>query len=103
MRGWWENIVSLGMSYRRAWLLVDDMNRCFCEPVVSAQPGGAQGGGAALTDFGENLIQKYRAIEAQAAAVTTPDLNELKAAVRSLPHGAHKLRKRSIRALAARR
>src|ERR1700719_3776187 len=83
---------SLGMSYRRAWLLVDDMNRCFCEPVVTAQPGGAQGGGAALTDFGENLIQKYRAIEAQAAAVTTPDLNELKAAVRSLPHGAHKLR-----------
>ena len=48
---------SLGMSYRRAWLLVDDMNRCFREPVVTAQPGGAQGGGAALTAFGETVVQ----------------------------------------------
>ena len=38
---------ALGMSYRRAWLLVDDMNQCFREPVVTAQPGGSQGGGAA--------------------------------------------------------
>jgi molybdate transport system regulatory protein len=92
---------SLGMSYRRAWLLVDDMNRCFREPGVTAQPGGAQGGGAALTDFGENLIQKYRAIEVQAITATAPQLKELKAAARSLPHDAHKLRKKSIRSLAA--
>ena len=44
----------LGMSYRRAWLLVDDMNNCFRDPVVMAQPGGAHGGGAALTAFGQS-------------------------------------------------
>ena len=43
----------LGMSYRRAWLLVDDMNNCFRDPVIEAQPGGAHGGGAVLTPFGE--------------------------------------------------
>ena len=57
---------SLGMSYRRAWLLVDDLNRCFREPVVTTQPGGSRGGGAALTRFGRELIKKYRAIETQA-------------------------------------
>jgi molybdate transport system regulatory protein len=48
---------ALGMSYRRAWLLIDDMNRCFREPVVEAQPGGARGGGAALTGFGRKLVR----------------------------------------------
>src|ERR1700732_4679918 len=57
---------ALGMSYRRAWLLVDDMNRCFRAPVVATQPGGAKGGGAALTPFGAALIEKYRMIEARA-------------------------------------
>ena len=45
----------LGMSYRRAWLLVDDMNSCFRDPVIAAQPGGAHGGGATLTSFGHKL------------------------------------------------
>ena len=44
--------IALGMSYRRAWLLVDDMNKCFSEPVIAAQVGGSHGGGAALTSFG---------------------------------------------------
>src|SRR6202008_1240794 len=56
----------LGMSYRRAWLLVDDMNNCFRDPVIEAQPGGAHGGGAVLTPFGEKLVERYRAIEADA-------------------------------------
>src|ERR1700758_4087612 len=63
---------SLDMSYRRAWLLVDDMNRCFREPWVRTHPGGAQGGGAALTAFGQALIEKYRLIEMQAMAATKP-------------------------------
>src|SRR4249920_3959707 len=70
---------SLGMSYRRAWLLVDDMNRCFREPVVTTQPGGAQGGGAALTGFGKALIRKYRAIETRAMAVSKSQLRDLQA------------------------
>src|ERR1700736_3555822 len=63
---------SLGMSYRRAWLLVDDMNRCFREPVVAARPGGSHGGGSALTAFGERVVQKYRTIEAEARAAAKP-------------------------------
>lgn len=89
---------SLGMSYRRAWLLVDDMNRCFREPVVTAQPGGSQGGGAALTAFGEKVVRKYRTIETEATAATRPQLHDLEAAVRSSRRGAGKLRKTSIRA-----
>ena len=80
--------VSLGMSYRRAWLLVDDMNRCFREPVVSAQAGGSHGGGAALTRFGRRLIDQYRAIEAEAYAATTPRLRELEAACKGTPEPA---------------
>jgi molybdate transport system regulatory protein len=54
---------ALGMSYRRAWLLIDDMNQCFRHAVVSAKPGGSQGGGAVLTEFGAGLVRDYRAIE----------------------------------------
>ena len=93
---------SLGMSYRRAWLLVDDMNRCFREPVITAQPGGSQGGGAALTAFGEKVIQKYRTIETEATAAAKPQLHDLEAAVRSSRRGASKSRKTSIRAGTAR-
>jgi molybdate transport system regulatory protein len=93
---------ALGMSYRRAWLLVDDMNRCFREPVVTAQPGGSQGGGAALTAFGRKVVQKYRAIETQATAAAKPQLHDLAAALRTSRRGASKPRKTSIRASAGR-
>lgn len=53
----------MGMSYRRAWLLVDTMNRCFREPLVSSAAGGSQGGGARLTPLGEEVLNKYRALE----------------------------------------
>jgi molybdate transport system regulatory protein len=56
----------LGMSYRRAWLLVDQMNQYFKEPVVRAATGGTLGGGTALTSVGLEVIQLYRAIEHQA-------------------------------------
>jgi molybdate transport system regulatory protein len=71
---------ALGMSYRRAWLLVDDMNNCFREPVVAAQAGGSHGGGAALTPFGRRLIEQYRAIEVEAYSATASRLHELEAA-----------------------
>jgi molybdate transport system regulatory protein len=72
--------IALGMSYRRAWLLVDDMNNCFREPVVAAQAGGTHGGGAALTPFGTRLIDHYRAIEAEAHSATATRLRELASA-----------------------
>lgn len=59
---------TLGMSYRRAWLLVDTMNRCFREPVVAAAKGGSHGGGARITPFGADVLACYRALESQAAA-----------------------------------
>ena len=63
---------TMGMSYRRAWLLVDDLNRCFREPLVAAQVGGVKGGGASLTPFGRGVVAHYRAIE-QAAATAGAD------------------------------
>jgi molybdate transport system regulatory protein len=74
---------ALGMSYRRAWLLIDDMNRCFREPVVSAQPGGPRGGGATLTTFGRKLVSSYRAIEVEATSAAQSRLRELAAALRA--------------------
>jgi molybdate transport system regulatory protein len=73
---------ALGMSYRRAWLLIDDMNRCFREPVIAAQPGGARGGGAALTAFGRRLVRDYRAIETQATAAAQTRLRAIAASLR---------------------
>ena len=53
----------LGMSYRRAWLLLDDLNHTFTEPVTTASIGGAGGGGARLTDFGRKVVAAYRDVE----------------------------------------
>jgi molybdate transport system regulatory protein len=68
---------ALGMSYRRAWLLVDDMNSSFRELVIEAQPGGARGGGAVLTPFGQKLVERYRATEAEALVVTRKHFSDL--------------------------
>jgi molybdate transport system regulatory protein len=57
----------LGMSYRRAWGLLDDLNTSLREPVASASVGGTGGGGAQLTDFGRALIGAYREVEQVAA------------------------------------
>lgn len=56
---------ALGMSYRRAWLLVDETARLFARPVVVTSAGGTKGGGAQLTDFGRALIGAYRRVEAR--------------------------------------
>ncbi len=52
-----------GMSYRRAWLLVDDLNQLFAAPLVAAHHGGVNGGGAALTDEGRRIVALYRGAE----------------------------------------
>ena len=54
---------ALGMSYKRAWDLVDALNKLIGEPAVAATTGGYRGGGAMLTDAGRNLVADYRAIE----------------------------------------
>ena len=56
----------MGMSYRRAWLLVDALNHMFPDALVIASPGGAHGGGAKLTDYGRDVAAAYRRVEARA-------------------------------------
>jgi molybdate transport system regulatory protein len=69
----------MGMSYRRAWLLVDTMNRCFREPLVSTARGGARRGGAVLTPLGSEALARYRDLEAAALGAVTPGLTPLAA------------------------
>ena len=57
----------LGMSYRRAWLLVDTMNRCFAAPLVETRPGGGRAAGARLTPAGEKALAAYRALSDEVA------------------------------------
>ena len=54
---------SMGMSYRRAWMLIDDMNRCFKQPLVETAKGGARGGGASVSEFGRDVLGHYLAME----------------------------------------
>lgn len=63
---------AMKMSYKHAWDLVEDMNRVFGKPLVSAQTGGKRGGGAQLTSVGLAVVSRYRAIE-RAAAVAAED------------------------------
>ena len=64
----------LGMSYRRAWLLVDTMNRCFREPVVASATGGSGGGGAHVTPFGRRVLARYEAMRACVDRAIDPEL-----------------------------
>lgn len=72
----------MGMSYRRAWLLVDTMNRCFKRPVVEGEAGGRGGGGTRLTARGAEVVRRYRRIEARAARGNAADLAALTSLLR---------------------
>ena len=65
----------MGMSYRRAWTLVETMNTAFREPVVTAATGGKGGGGAKVTDFGREALKRYRAMEEKAAKSVTVEMD----------------------------
>lgn len=72
-----EAAKSLGMSYRRAWLLLDELNRSLRVPAVDSAKGGQLGGGSALTDSGRQVIELYRRIEETAAAACHADIQQL--------------------------
>jgi len=74
---------SLGMSYRRAWLLVDGINQALKTPAVVTSTGGSHGGGTALTDTGHQVVALYRRIEQHALKACEADLGQLVAMVRS--------------------
>ena len=69
---------ALHMSYRRAWELIEDLNKTFGKPVVESKSGGKKGGGATLTPLGLALISRYRAMERAAASATEAHLEALK-------------------------
>jgi molybdate transport system regulatory protein len=83
-----ENIQSCGsisaagramdMSYKRAWDLVDEINRICRHPAVERQTGGRNGGGAVLTPFGMSLVARYRKIERDAASAVRKELLALR-------------------------
>lgn len=68
---------AMNMSYRRAWLLVEELNGMFRSPVVLKSTGGKQGGGAALTPFGAELLARFRAMESRAEEAMQEDLGWL--------------------------
>ncbi|GAA4343284.1 LysR family transcriptional regulator [Variovorax defluvii] len=67
----------LGMSYRRAWLLIDEMNKALASPAVNTAAGGSHGGGTALTPVGEQIVRHYRAIESTARVSAAADIAAL--------------------------
>lgn len=78
----------LGMSYRRAWLLVDTMNRCFRAPLVASAAGGAGGGGARLTPFGARVLARYRAMRDRVDRALQRDLDAFCALLAARPRPA---------------
>lgn len=84
---------AMGMSYRRAWLLVDTMNRCWKEPLVATAPGSAHGGGARLTGMGEKILSHYRSLQISLdVAASCPDRAALAQAMRDEPKASQKAR-----------
>lgn len=69
---------SMGMGYKRAWYMIDTMNKCFNEPLVTTVKGGKRGGGARLTDLGEEVLKRYRKMEALSSKAIAKDLSSLK-------------------------
>ena len=75
----------MGMSYRRAWLLVDEINKIVREPLVEKQMGGSGGGGARLSKLGRDVVGRYRAIEGAAASAAAADLRALRTSLAAEP------------------
>jgi len=70
---------AMGMSYRRAWQLVEALNRAYREPVIDTAVGGRRGGGARVTAFGRRLVARFRAMENKASAAIAADLRRFAA------------------------
>lgn len=77
----------MGMSYKRAWQLVDTMNAMFRQPLVNSSRGGARGGGATLTDAGLAVLAEYRGLEEKAADAGKDHMRRLQAMLDDIPDG----------------
>jgi molybdate transport system regulatory protein len=76
---------AMGMSYKHAWQLVEEMNAAFREPLVSPTRGGARGGGAQLTDAGRAVLANYRKLEEIAAEAGAARIGVLRGMLRDVP------------------
>ncbi len=77
---------AMGLSYRRAWMLVDTMNRCWRTPLVETNPGNARGGGARVTAFGREMLAHFRGLQHDiSTAATCPSRAALADAMRDAP------------------
>jgi molybdate transport system regulatory protein len=79
---------ALAMSYRQAWLLVDELNHMFREPVIVAQTGGGGGGGTIVTETGNDIVRLYREMERRAYGASTAEIRSLSRLL--TPPGGHK-------------
>ncbi len=76
---------AMGMSYRRAWQLVEALNETYDGPVVTTAIGGQRGGGARVTPLGKRLVALFRAMEDKASAAIAADLRRFNATLRAPP------------------
>ena len=76
---------AMEMSYKRAWMLVEEMNAAFTAPLVESARGGAKGGGAHVTDTGLAVIAAYRAAEIASAQATAPHIAALQDLLSDIP------------------
>lgn len=77
----------MGMSYKRAWQLVDTMNAMFRAPLVNSSRGGAKGGGAVLTEAGQAVLAEYRALEEKAREAGAENIARLHSMLADIPGG----------------
>src|SRR5258708_24023310 len=78
---------SMGMDYKRAWLLIDSLNRAFVTPAIERSTGGGRGGGAIPPPLGQELLERYRRLESAASALAETELKilERRAATQTRP------------------
>jgi molybdate transport system regulatory protein len=75
----------LGMSYRRAWLLIDGLNRSFTEAVTTASVGGKGGGGVRLTPLGEDLVRRYNSLAKRFDQIAQREFESVAGPARQMP------------------
>ena len=77
---------AMSMSYKRAWSLVEEMNAAFRDPLVASARGGAQGGGAHLTDAGEAVLAHFRKLQDITAEAGAARINALQEMLKDMAH-----------------
>lgn len=76
---------TMSMSYKRAWSLVEGMNKAFREPLVESTRGGTRGGGARLTEAGEAVLENYRRLQEILAEAGAARIGTIRAMLRDIP------------------